>query len=108
MAFLVVPARAEPWEGLLAEDQSYCQNEVGSQEDSPHRYTRKMFAFYDSACDVRKMSRVNRMKAWTVELSCGGPGGRVAVRELLMVTGDDTLARFTEDGYLFEMTRCGS
>lgn len=67
-----------------------------------------MFTSFDSACEARTISPIRGMKAWMVELSCaaGGGGSALTVRELLMVTEDGALVRFTGEGHLFRMVRC--
>jgi hypothetical protein len=106
MLSTVCASAAEPWEGLWAAEASWCRNSPGETDQVPVRYSRTGIEGLESACSLTKVTRLQKVNAWILDQSCSGEGESWSARELVMVTDEGDMVRFTEEGFAITMKRC--
>jgi hypothetical protein len=97
---------AEPWEGVWATEASWCGNKPGETDAVPVTITRTFVEGYENRCDVTKVTRIQRMDAWVLDLGCSGEGEEYSTREVLALLDNGNLMRLTADRFAIEMKPC--
>ncbi|MEM7399919.1 MAG: hypothetical protein AAF354_13415 [Pseudomonadota bacterium] len=106
---LTTPALAsEPWEGIWAAQKDWCQyaDEIGSRDPAPLQITSSRLFGLENACDITRVSKIDKLQAWIVDMTCTAEGQQYVDRELFSITQDKRLLRYTSDGFAIMMHRC--
>jgi hypothetical protein len=99
---------AEPWEGIWSAEKDWCQyaDEIGSHDPAPVKITSSQFLGLENACDVTRVTKIDKLQAWVIDMACSGEGTSYDHREIFFITSDDMLLRYTMDRHVIEMHRC--
>ena len=96
-------ATAGEWAGTWAAEPAWCD---GNGEGAPVRITTEAMHGLGNVCEITNVSPTGVERSWRFDMSCSGEGMPYRTSELVMLTRDGGLARFTEDGILVPMVRC--
>lgn len=101
---LSTAATAAEWEGSWAADPAWCGE--GAGDGSAIRITTDEMQGLGNVCEITNVSPLGTGRSWRFDLKCSGEGTPYRASELIMLTRDGELVRYTEDDILVRMSSC--